>query len=246
MQLALQNPWGPYFIVVAVMLGTIGFYLKDFWKHKLNQQQVTIFLATVMGYGVYTYYMNRPVEGTNASIVTYTFVLILAVLCDNMSMNLSFHKAYESPFLCGTGFLALIVLTSMMISTVSSFGKTLSEKLMTIYDETNIRLTTEELKEKIPDEAVVFGTGTAQLFAYADKKTGLYITDWPDLAVMVGGEDIANPLALEYLNDMLEQNDYQYILVRTEQAAYVPDGYVVIDNVQFNGVAMFWLYEKIR
>ncbi|MDO4343715.1 MAG: hypothetical protein Q4C50_02815 [Eubacteriales bacterium] len=248
--LPLMNSWGPYFAVIASFLVVLGYYFMDFLHLRLSIRQLMMLLAAIMGYGVYTYYINRPVEGTNASICIFPLVFVLTVLCDNYfgDSDGSLHGILRKPAQSGTSLFALTILVSMALASVSTFGKTLSEKISTTYDETLFKETKSELLEKIPEGTVAFGTATAQLFAYANMDTGLYFADWEDLVDLskkMSENGIVNPDAEKFLVQSLIDGNYEYILVYSEpsQERYLLDKYEEIDSIEYN--SMCWkLYRK--
>ncbi len=143
-------------------------------------------------------------------------------------------------------FMCLVVLVSMALSSVATFGSTLTGKNQTTYETETLDKFVEEIKGRISEGTVAFGIGTAQLFSYMDLKTGIYIADWEDLDQSLnGGETVINQEAIDYLTQKLKTNKYSYILVNESQAGYVPAGYEEIDNFEYNGFS-FELYENTQ
>lgn len=239
LQCTLQEPWAGYFIVILVTLVAIGFYFWDILRIKLEINQLIVVLTAVMGYGVYTYYINRAVS-SNASIATFTLILILAYVCDR-GISLELYKISSIKNVAIRNvvvYFCTIIMVSMAISSVATFGITLTTKNVTTYETESLDQFIDQITDRIPKDTVAFGQGTAQLFSYMDKKTGIYMSDWEDIV-----ENVVNQEAIDYLINILEENQYQYILVNENEAKYIPRNYRLIDQFEYNGYR-FQLYER--
>ncbi len=141
--------------------------------------------------------------------------------------------------------LSMIILSSMALSTIGTLGLTIYSKLSTTWETDSLNEFIADAKQRLPEDAVAFGMGTAQLFSVMDRKTGIYMADWEDLDQSLnGGETLINQAAIDYLNHMLAENDFSHILVYEAQQSYIPvDKYSIIDKLEYNAY-VFILYEK--
>lgn len=246
LELSLMNPANGYFLVIAVFAGMIGLNLMDYIFGRMKESGFLAFMVSIMGFGVFTYYMNRAVS-TNASIVSFAFVLVIAHICDGSATEIMRAKKHSgevggvSNYFCIRIIVReffLIVLTGTAIASVATIGSTIREKLGTTWETDSLDAFVSEAEDIIPDDAVAFGSFTTQLFALMDKRTGIYIADWEDI-----GEDL-NPEASNMLNGILREGDFNHIVVNMEQAEYLPQGiYDEISDVSYNGIK-FCIYEK--
>lgn len=245
LQYPLSNPWAGYFLPILLLLGTIGYYFRGIWQVGLDDRQVTIVLAAVMGIGVYTYYMNRAVS-SNAPIVAFPFTLAAACVIDrgNMPQGTSgFIRRLSVQQVAGS--MCLVVLVSMALASVASFGATLAEKMQTTYETETLDQFAGEVKGKIPQGTAAFGMATAQLFSYMDLKTGIYIADWEDLDQSMDGKTVINQAAIDYLGRQLAENRYEYLFVNELQAKYIPDGYEETERFSYHELT-FLLYKDTK
>ena len=253
LELTLMNPDNGYFMVIALMLGIIGLYFINCVYIRMDERQYTAFLAAVMGFGVFTYYMNRAVT-TNATIVCFSTVLLLAYLCDcfvpfvgcekiNREIKwrrtlLNFAKVRNV-----VGAFCLIILSGLALASISTVGATLKNKTITTWNTESLSEFLTEANEKIPEDAVAFGKCTALLYALMDRKTGIYIADWEDIG-MSWANTVMNQEASDKLNDILVSNQYKNIVVNSEQSGYLPENcYEKIDSLEYNE-CIFDIYER--
>lgn len=209
LQLPLQLPWAGYFLPILILLCLLGYYFERVIKLEVNGIQLVVIMAAVLGIGVYTYYMNRAAT-TNAAIVSFPFIVALSYIIDKSVAKGELKINKERMALQMSSFMCLIIMVSMALSTVSTFGATLTEKNQSVYETESLNQFVEEVREKVPEDAVAFGGGTAQLYAYMDRSTGIYIADWEDLDTFMGNEQmIINPEALGYLNQNLQEVWYE-------------------------------------
>lgn len=246
-QIALQIPWAGYFIVILASLGILGYYFRDILKINLNQKNLIIVLSAVMCFGVFTYYMNRAVV-TNASIASFTFIIIIAFICDNGWKSeiflLNGLKKISVEHI--TVYLCYFILVSMALSSVTCIGNVVTTKLESTYETHSLDEFIMDVKGKIPDGTVAFGIGTAQFYSYMDLQTGIYMADWEDLDQSLnGGETLINDEALNYLRENLENNQYPHILVNANQQRYIPSNYYEIDSFEYYGYN-FKLFKKLE
>jgi hypothetical protein len=241
-QLPLQIPWAGYFIPVLLLLCTLGYFFVQIIKVNLNRLELVVVLGSVMGIGVYTYYMNRAVS-SNASIVSFSFILVVSYMVDRNLRKESLTAVKKISFATVGSVMCLLVLVSMALSSVATFGLTLAGKNQTTYERESLDKFVEEIRGRIPDGTVAFGIGTAQLFSYMDLNTGIYIADWEDLDKSINKETVINQDALDHLTQKLATDKYPYIFVNETQAGYIPTGYVEIDHFEY-GDYTFKLYEN--
>lgn len=255
LQLSLMKPANGYFMVIAVMLGVIGLYLLDGLFIKLNEKQYMAILAAVMGLGVFTYYMNRAVT-TNATIVCFSMVILLAHLCDRFvpfvlldegqNTMIKWKRPWEILKIRNiVGGICMIILSGMALASISTVGATLKNKITTTWNRKSIAEFMAEAKEKIPVDAVAFGPYTAQLYALLDKNTGIYIADWEDMGPSWANSAMnMNQEAFDKLEEILIENQYQHIVVSTNAVGYLPEGeYEEIESMEYNGYT-FKVYER--
>lgn len=253
LELTLMKPDNGYFMVIALMLGIIGFYFFESVYIRLNERKYTAFLAAVMGLGVFTYYMNRAVT-TNATIVCFSMVILLAYLCDRFvpfagakkengkikrwRVLVDFAKV-ESV----VGAFCLIILSGLALASVSTAGATLKYKTITAWDTEALSEFLIEAKEKIPGDAVAFGKYTPQLYALLDRKSGIYIAEWENMGTS-WANTIMNQEAFDKLNDILTSNKYKHVVVNSEESGYLPENcYEKIKSMEYNGY-IFEVYER--
>lgn len=253
LELTLMKPDNGYFMVIALMLGIIGFYFFESVYIRLNERKYTAFLAAVMGLGVFTYYMNCAVT-TNATIVCFSMVILLAYLCDRFvpfagakkengkikrwRVLVDFAKV-ESV----VGAFCLIILSGLALASVSTAGATLKYKTITAWDTEALSEFLIEAKEKIPGDAVAFGKYTPQLYALLDRKSGIYIAEWENMGTS-WANTIMNQEAFDKLNDILTSNKYKHVVVNSEESGYLPENcYEKIKSMEYNGY-IFEVYER--
>ncbi len=246
LQLPLQKPWAGYFFPIMVLLCVLGYFLERIVLITVDGVQLIVIMAAILGIGVYTYYMNRAVN-TNATIVSFPFIVVLSYIVDRVMKKDPLIAERKCTVFKISAFLCLIVMVSMVLSTVSTLGVTLTEKNQTIYETESLNQFMTEIQGKIPEDTVAFGAGTALLFAYMNRSTGIYIADWEDLedsySMMGEGNTIINQEALDYLIQKLQDNDYLHILVSTSQSQYIPQWYTLKDSFEYGGYG-FMLYEN--
>lgn len=210
-----------------------------------------------MGFGVFTYYMNRAVT-TNATIVTFSFVILLAHLTDRFVPIIFVElghigKSYIRNVIKNlakirnaVGVLCLIVLTGLAMASVSTVGATLRNKINTTWNTEALNSFISEANEMIPADTVAFGGYTAQLYAAMDRKTGIYITDFEDLGMSWAGT-ITNQEAIDMLTHNIAENKYEYILINSSDTEYLPeDNYKNISHLEYSDGIAFELYERIH
>lgn len=253
LQLTLMNPDNGYFMVIALMLGIIGLYFIDGVYLRMNERQYTAFLAAVMGFGVFTYYMNRAVT-TNAAIVCFSTVLLLAYLCDQFVPFVGFEKENGqikwwrrlldfAKIRNVVGAFCLIILSGLALGSISTLGATLKNKVMTTWNTESLSQFLVEANKKIPENAVAFGKYTAQLYTLMDRKTGIYIAEWENIGTS-WANTIMNQEAIDKLDDILVSNKYKYIVVNSEQSGYLPkNDYKKIESIEYNE-CIFEIYER--
>ena len=245
-QCVLQNSWAGYMVVILLTLGVIGYYFTNIINLKLTEKAYIAVCIGTIGFGVYTYYMNRAVS-SNASVSCFATVMLIAYICDNWLIKPSNITDLWNwiDIKKVTALLSLTILSSMALSTIVTLGSTIQLKLSTTWETDSLYEFIEEAKQRIPEDTVAFGLGTAQLFSTMDRQTGIYMADWEDLdQTLNGGETVINQSAIDYLNNMLEENAYTHIVVNEAQQSYIPaDRYSMIDTLEYNGY-VFNLYEK--
>lgn len=253
LELTLMKPDNGYFMVIALMLGIIGLYFFEGIYIRLNERKYTAFLAAVMGLGVFTYYMNRAVT-TNATIVCFSMVILLAYLCDRFvpfagakKENGKIKRWRELVDFAEVenvvGAFCLIILSGLALASVSTSGATLKNKTITTWDTEALSEFLIEAKEKIPGDAVAFGKCTPQLYALLDRKSGIYIAEWENMGTS-WANTIMNQEAFDKLNDILTSNKYKHIVVNSEESGFLPENcYEKIKSMEYNGY-IFEVYER--
>ena len=243
--------------VVAVMLGIIGLYFMNAIYLRMDEKQYIAFLSGVMGFGVFTYYMNRAVT-TNATIVAFALVILLAHLADRFVPSISVELGRSgrldirnsiinlAKIRNSVGVLCLIILTGFAMASVSTVGATLRNKINTTWNTELLNSFISEANEIIPSDAVAFGGYTAQLYAAMDRETGIYITDFEDIGTSWAGT-IMNQEAIDKLTRQIAENKFEYILVNTSDAGYLPEGdYNNISHLEYSDRIAFDVYERIH
>lgn len=246
-QCVLPKPMNGYIVVIFLTLGVIGYFLFKIVRLNLCYKTFSVVLTSMMGIGVFTYYMNRTVS-SNASIVSFTVVILLSYICDNWirlnrRQETNNLKKLNSEMI--VAYLCFVIISSMALSTISTIGATLRTKIATTYEVESLKNFVNEIDPRIPKETVAFGIGTGQLFGYMNRKTGIYIADWEDLDQSLnGGISVINQSAVDYLGSLLDANDYTYILVNASQEGYLAErNYEECDEFQYNGF-IFKLFKK--
>lgn len=254
LELTLMKPDNGYFMVIALMLGAIGLYLMQTLLIRLSEQQYIALLSSIMGIGVFMYYMNRAVT-TNATIVAFSMVLVMGHFCDRFVGNNSDEVVELSKNEIGkkiwkqmrirfsVGIICMVVLSGLALASISSIGSTVKNKISTTWDSGSINAFAEEANAAIPDDTVAFGAYTAQLFALMNRTTGIYIADWQDMGTS-WANTIMNSEAYEKLDELLRENKYEHVLVYADNAGYLPEGeYAKISEIEYNE-RVFELYER--
>lgn len=246
LQVALSNPMNGYFLVIAMLLGVIGFFAYDTLKLRLTEKAFIAIMTSVVGLGIFSYYMNRAVT-TNASIVALPFSLICAYICD-ISVLQQKNRGVLS-MANAASFLTILVLTSMSLASVSSVGRTLQNKIQTTWETDSLNAFLGEANEKIPYDSVCYGPYATELCALLDRKNGIYISDWWDSVTTWGN---VNPEAMTHLDELLKNRAYEHVVVYADQIGIYPDPgeYMVKDNyslmstVEYQGM-VFEVYERV-
>lgn len=256
LKLTLMKPNNGYFMAIALLLGIIGLYFIRGLFLQMDESQFAILLSSIMGVGVFTYYMNRAVT-TNATIIAFSMVMVLSHFVDRsiagndiekkemLAENNNFRdKIYESIKIRNSiGVLCMVVLSGLALASVSTVGATVKNKIETTWNTDSRDEFIVEAHEKIPADAVAFGKYTAQLFALMDRTTGIYIADWEDMGTS-WMNTIMNPEAFDKLEEMLSENQYEHIVVFSDQAEYLPQNqYSKVSDLEYNG-AIFEVYER--
>lgn len=249
LELALETPDNGYFIVIAVMLGVFGLYFLDALHIHINETQYICILAAVMGLGVFTYYMNRTVS-PNATIITFTLVILLAHLCDRFVpfITSSETKAWQQLWAVlkirnVVGFYCMVILVAMALASVSTFGATFKNKLETAMNSESLADFIDEAYLAIPYPSVAFGKGTAQLYALMDRGTGIYIADWEDIGTELDGTFLMQE-ALDKLTEILEENEFEYIVTCEDVSFFLPQNqYKMIDTLNYDTIS-FKIFER--
>ena len=264
LELVLMTPDNGYFLVISVMFGIIGLYFMNALYLRMYESQYITFLLAVMGVGVFTYYMNRAVT-TNATIVTFAFVMLLGHLSDRFVpgitvgrestdkiINISRSITDLAKIRNAVGVLCLIILTGLAMASVATVGATLRNKINTTWNMESLNGFISEAKEVIPTDTVAFGEYTAQLYAVMDRKTGIYIADFEDLGTSRAGT-IMNQEAIDKLTQQIAENKYEHILVNasdlvnTPNAGYLPKGeYISVSHLEYDDEIAFDLYERVH
>lgn len=253
LQLPLMSPAKGYFMIIALMLGVMGLYFLDGIHIRLDEKGYIAFLAAAMGLGLFTYYMNRAVN-TNAVISAFSMILLLAFACDRFlacaeeasDTPLGWKGLWDSLRIRTViGMSCVVILTGMSLGTVASLGASFKDKPSTTWETKSLSNFIWEAEEKIPRDSVAFGKYTAQLFGLMHRYTGIYIADWPDTYNYWLDEPI-NPDALAKLAEILEENQFEHIVVNADEAGYLPEGrYQKMESFQYDQ-AVFELYERIK
>lgn len=250
LQVVLPSPVCGYFLVISVMLGVIGLYVRYALSLRMNERQYTVFLAAVMGLGVFTYYMNRAVT-TNATIAGLPFILSLAYLCDRVVPDIQADAEQGKRFLFkkirdnitvrnAVCVMCIVVLSGMALASLSGVGATVKNKTVTTWETDSLSDFLAEAEKKIPDDAAAYGFYTAQLYALLERETGIYLADF---------EDLVNQESVDYLKAILEKNQYRHIVVGTSFQG--PERYISEKEYRKSGClkyndAVFVIYEKIE
>lgn len=253
LQLPLMKAAKGYFLVIALMLGVMGLYLQDGIHIRLDEKGYVAFLAAAMGLGLFTYYMNRAVN-TNAVISAFSMILLMAFACDRFiacgaekpNAPLGWKRLWDSlKIRTVIGMACVVILTGMSLGMFTSLGASFKGKSSSVWETSSLSEFVWETEEKIPSDSVAFGKYTAQLFGLMHRYTGIYIADWPDTFDYWFKKPV-NPDALAKLAEILEENQFEHIVVNVDEAGYLPEGrYKKIDRFQYDQVA-FELYERIQ
>lgn len=235
-QHALPNAYGWHFYAFLLFGGAIVWFLPGVFKISIDSKKMLCVAAATMGLGTMIYYINRPAFG-NACIAIFSVVLICAYILNSVDFKDAVNKSARwictVKEICIIVFPVLIAISSMLLGTLSSFGKEIEARTLNEWDRKGIESFVGEIDASLPDDTVAFGFMTSQLMAYMDRKTGIYTTDW---------ENIIMP-HVEYLNELLRQNEYNHLLVCSYQAEYVPENYRVVNEFQY-GDYKFYLYDN--
>ncbi len=269
MQIQLMNPLNGYFMVIALFLGTIGLNFSKVLLKRLTEAEYLLIVSSIMGIGVFTYYMNRAVS-TNASIVIFPLVLLLGYIVDrNFCVEMKAKDNVDEDIISdggfrgmiktltikrATGIICVIILTGLSLASVSALGNTVASKIATSWDRRDIQSIREYLKETIPEDAVAFGAGTPLLFAILDRQSGIYLSEWEDVvsSTFVDEMDssltgvLVNPDAREYLINTLKEEQYEHLVLNDVMSIYLPEGqYRYVEGFQIDEYS-FAIYERIH
>ncbi len=231
-----QYPTDPYFLVIVVFVSTfcVGFYRLI--KKDINDKIVIGVLASIMGMGLFTYYINHALSGIRyQTIACLPFVIVLSIVGEYGK-----EKGYlVSPkkVLSGEGIvclMSLIIVSAMSLASICSVGVSLDKKYYSVQDKDNVDKLAEWIIREVPEEAAGFGECVPELFAYINRKPGFYFMDWSDM----------RPASLDYAIKQIESSDYSYLLVRDIQEEYVPSDYELISGYSDYNDHKFRLYKK--
>ncbi len=231
LQLSLPTSYNGYFLTIALLMGVISYYLVDIFRLKLEKKKLVVIIISIMGIGLFAYYINRAVY-ENKSIIAFIFMAVLAYVCEKFTElgngicvketskeNLYGLKDFSVRAVCYCGL--ILVLVSAFFSLVASVGNAIDTKTTSSLEMDSIDKLADELDCLLPENAVAYAYGSPELFSYMNRDTGIYTTDLPDLTYASGLDGLGY---VKLYND-LNENKYEYLLVSLGEYVIIPEGY---------------------
>ena len=208
LQIGLGSPFIGYFLLICMFTGSICFFLGMIFTLKAEKEQIILCAASVMGLGLYTYYMNRACHD-NMALIGFEFVFVLVILIEKImdttqsSEYSKYHMGMEQALLA----FGIFILVSMSISTIGSVPSTMEE-------HTNLQWNIANRKEYIDayesflgnasdTNIAIYGNAAQSIAASLDIDANIYMIDFEDL----------NPQGVTYLQHEIEENQWRYLWV---------------------------------
>ena len=224
------SPFTGFIVFFIIMISVLCMCYRDIIKLRASNFKVILFLATTLGLGVAVYYINIQFF-FDMIIVAISMVIVTSMLLDYLvGGGIIVKQFHQFSLINYISIFLLVLLSCMSLASVSLFP-TLVKKYETVQDKQGMDEFANWVKSSLPENSVGFGEGVPEIFAYLNMHHGIYITDWPDV----------QPDSIKYLDKILSENRYEYVLVRDRQTKYLPDLYRKVDGYEMNG-AKFYLY----
>lgn len=236
----LETPFSVYFIMIAVMCSIVCFCFFDTLRIRLTNEKLIILLASVMGIGLFTYYMHDPLSN-KWPVSLFQFVLILAYVLDcwcSAERNkigiygiLSVYTAISWIICC--------ILVMFSLGAIATFGETMSRRIETAWDIQQLDEFVNPMKD-LPDDTQMVGMGLGILAKMLNRKSGEIII--PEFA-SDDTLEVDKIEKAEYFQAELINNNYKHIFVANYFREFVPEKYALVAEFQYYNGGTYSYYE---
>ena len=240
LQREFKGPYENYFLILVVFLGTLSIAFAKLLRRDFDYSTIMILVSSIAGIGTLLIFFNYMDEG-KLVICNVPFVVVVTMLLDRCISS----KSIEVKTLSCEGVLSsrlsvaiclTAVLVAMSIESGLSVSRMLEKKYYTVQNRDDIEKLSNWIRGQIPDETVCLGECAPELFAYINEPPGIYAMDWSDMG----------PVERNYVSNMIDKNNYEYILVRDINEDIIPDNYAKTNGFCNDFGATFRLYQRIQ
>lgn len=227
--LPLASPFMGHYIVIILFVGILCYHISDILLLTANNKVIFLILTSLMGLGVFTYYMNRVVI-TNMSIVGFEFVLAMVLLLDwHLPLLKTLREIYIGlQYRSLIYLLGLFIISSMSIATIGSFGRRISDYYNSVYQIDRMHEAVQIFNDVLPEDdstTAYVGHDLSVITAILDRDSKIYAIDFYDM----------NPQGIEHIKEELAKKQYEFILTN-----------IVRDDIHMLGEYIIGLnYEEI-
>ena len=200
---SLSIPVSIWFFIVVILLGYLCSKLMPTCKHLLSFEEQVGFMSSLLGLGVFGYYMNMP-DNIYKFICLPSLLIVMTIILDRYFCNDSPLANEGKNYVlkkCGIIAISLFLLVLFSQSLLTFTGK-MNKLIYHTHEEENLDSFISAIDVNIPDDTVFIGSGAPQLCAALDREVKISYMDFPDIT----------PFGIEYLNKMIKENGYQHIL----------------------------------
>lgn len=243
LQMPLQSGFAGHCFAIVLFMSVVCFWLIDIFRLRVNKNNLFLVLSSIMGLGLFTYYINRVIT-SNASIIAIEIVIVMAIIIDKVLGNVSqdfngispqkILKSINSEVVACIALLTVLV--SMFLAAVSTVGSNMAVVSQAGLNKANIEQMTTTIDAIVPEDTAAYGFGVAPLYAYLNRDTKIYMEDWEDLNFFSSEE------SYQYLVSELEAKQYDYLLTGNWDEIYVPAGYAKIYSYNPDSGVYYCLY----
>lgn len=195
-ELELPGMWDLWVGNAVIFLGAVGatFVPVLFPKKKPGKMYTVIFFMGLMGLGIMTYYVNRPVEGC-LFVNIYITLILLSIFLQKAQDVYEKQKEEKKDLLAAENlfpFLSMRVVVVMILFVLAfdslySMPSAWKKSSETIWRRDAMQDFADYIALQVPPDAVAFGMAVPEIFSMIDRDTHLYTTDWGihDMAINV-------------------------------------------------------------
>ena len=236
-QKSLDPPWGLYFGLIVLFAAPVCYYLMRLIRKNIDEKQLLIVIISIMGLGLMTYYMNRPVL-TNVTIVVFEVVCVGSYVMNGLTRE----KTGLHDFAANGVFYFVCATIIVAMSFASVFSVVDNYNLVKINGQDSVRIAeySRRMNVIIPDDTFAYGYFVEPLYSYMNRDNVLYMEDWEDLEAW----DEVN--VDSYIAQELEKSQPRYLLTGIRNEVYVPNEYTEIfdSHIEIGSGVEYKLYYK--